>query len=82
MKWVLLCAAAALLGWLWWMGTLAELSDPDRLRVMVDDAGAAGPLAFVGLVPTMVFGYLISLLTCPPSDDQIAGLTSWTRRRE
>ncbi len=60
MKWVLLCAAAALLGWLWWMGTLAELSDPDRLRVMVDDAGAAGPLAFVGLVlllfPVMLAG--------------------------
>ncbi len=39
-------------------------------------------LAFVGLVPTMVFGYVISRLTRPPREDQIAGLTSWTRRGE
>lgn len=36
-------------------------------------------LLFVGLVPTMVFGYTISRLTRPPRADQIAGLTSWTR---
>gem|GEM_PF-605553 len=35
--------------------------------------------AIVGLVPTMVVGYLVSRFTKPPRPEQLDGLTHWTR---
>jgi uncharacterized membrane protein YdjX (TVP38/TMEM64 family) len=46
--------ALALLGivavGLWWTGTLAELTHPERVRSLVDAAGPAAPLAFIALL--------------------------------
>jgi len=35
--------------------------------------------AFVGLVPTVVVGYLVSVATTPPKPEQIEGMTFYTR---
>ncbi len=37
--------------------------------------------AFVGLVPTLAVGYLVSMATAPPEPEQIAGMTLYTRFR-
>jgi Na+/proline symporter len=37
--------------------------------------------AIVGLIPALVVGYAVSLLTTPPTPEQIENLTVWTRRK-
>ena len=51
----LLAAVAATLCVLWWTGALAELAEPERVRVLLTETGVVGPLlwglAFVVLQP-------------------------------
>lgn len=50
MKWVIGFSVLALVAGLWWTGALEQLSNTDRLRALVEDAGMAGPFVFIGLV--------------------------------
>ena len=62
MKRVLIGFLIAGIVYLWWTGLLAELSDADRIRSWLDQAGPFGPLLFF----LVVFALLPIFLAGPP----------------
>jgi uncharacterized membrane protein YdjX (TVP38/TMEM64 family) len=55
---VALCIGLAVLV-LWWSGVASDLSDPERLRSFVADAGVLGPVVFVLMMPVLAWAFLL-----------------------